>query len=183
MPSIEKTISPGNESKATEKDQESLNFSFSENRLTLIRENNKELIGKDRVFNRLFASIKHGWDDLDKKQKEETLDLATGLIEKLRNYHDSYVNLKGAAGGRFYFEDVKKIQEAAKNADQREKILHDSFIDALNILSRKMKKFGLDNSWRADDLIYGLTPEAAREKPKLWMFKIFGEPLPKAIKR
>ncbi len=183
MPSIEKITDLGGKSGATEKDQESLDFSFSENRLTLIQEDNKELIGKDRVFNKLFASIKRGWKNLDKKQKKEVLNLVAELIEKLEDYHDSYVDLKGAPGRHFYFEDVKKVQESAKNADQREKILHDSFIDTLNILSRKMKKFGLDNSWRADDLIYGLTPEAAREKPKLWMFRIFGESLPKAIKR
>lgn len=130
-------------------------------------------IGKDGVFKKIAGSMEKGWERLDSKEKLEILKELEALIGKLVDYHDSYANLKGLAGRRFYFEDTKKLQESAKVVDMREKILHDAFADSLNILSKKMKKLGLDNSWRTDDDIYGLTPEALRGKAKLWMLKIF----------
>ena len=150
-------------------------FPSSEHRRALIFEKNASLIGKDPVFKKIFDSVIKGWNYLDKKQRKEVLDLIEGLIEKLKEYHDSYKNLKRASLRRAYFDDIQKYQDAVSNADTREKILHDSFIDSINILSRKMKALGLENSWRSDDEIYGLTPEATRVKPKLWMFKLFKE--------
>ncbi|MBI2669703.1 MAG: hypothetical protein HYX20_00945 [Candidatus Yanofskybacteria bacterium] len=140
-----------------------------------ILEKYSDIIGNDGIFKKIAGSIEDGWQELSPKGKQDISKEVETLINKLIDYHDSYVNLKGLAGRRFYFEDTKKLQESAKATDMREKILHDAFVDSLNILSRKMKKLGLDNSWRADEEIYGLTPKAAREKPKLWMFKIFRE--------
>lgn len=154
---------------------ESPDFPYSEHRGALIFEKNASLIGGDSVFKKIFDSVIKGWNYLDKKQRKELLDLIEELVEKLKEYHDSYAGLKGAALRKKYFDDIEKYREAVLNADKREKILHDSFVDFINILSRKMKIMGLDNSWRKDDEIYGLTPEAARNKPKLWMFKIFRE--------
>lgn len=133
----------------------------------------KELIQDDPVFKNIKNSIEQG--HLTEKQKEELLKEVGLLTENLIEYHDSYVSLKGLPGRRFYFEDTQKLQESAKAVDQREKILHDAFVDKINILSRKMKKLGLDNSWRGHELIYGLTLEANRQKAKLWMFKLFRE--------
>lgn len=154
---------------------ESPDFPSSEYRGAFIFKKNASLIGGDEVFKKMFDSVIKGWNYLDKNQRKEVLDLIEGLIGKIIEYHDSYVGLKGAALRKEYFYDIEKYKEAVLNADRREKILHDSFLDPINILSRKMKSLGLDNSWRADELIYGLTPEAIRNKPKNWMLKIFRE--------
>ncbi|MDP3954249.1 MAG: hypothetical protein Q8Q06_02430 [bacterium] len=139
---------------------------------------NKDIVGPDRVFGAIFDSLASGRNSLNEKQQTDTLDLIEDLISKIRDYHDSYVNLKKTASKerRMYFgEDVQKYQETVKNADRREKILHDAFVDSINILSRHMKKVGLDNSWRGDSKIYGGNPASNRLKAKLWMFEIFGE--------
>lgn len=154
-----------------------------EQKRDLLFSKHKELLGKDRIFVKIFKSLNNGWANLSDKKKEEILKRLEELIEKLIDYHDSYINLKSIPQTRFYREDVQKIQEAVKNADRREKILHDSFGDSINILSRAMKAVRLDNSWRGDELIYSIVPEAGREKIKLWMFRIFGEKIPQAIKR
>ncbi len=150
-------------------------FPSSDHRGAFIFEKNANLIGGDRIFKKIFNSIITGWNYLNKTDKKEVLDLLEELIEGLKEYHDTYVGLKGASLRREYFDDVEKFQAAVKNADQREKIMHDAFLDKLNILSRKMKEKGLDNSWRSDEEIWSIAPDGKRNKPKLWMFKLFKE--------
>ena len=124
---------------------------------------------------KIFQVITTGWNNLGTVEKKEVLDLLEELIEGLKEYHNTYVGLKGASLRREYFDDVKKFQAAIMNADQREKIMHDAFLDKLNRLSRKMKEIGLDNSWRSNEEIWGITPDGKRNKPKFWMFKLFKE--------
>lgn len=154
---------------------ESPDFSSSEHRGALIFEKNANLVGGDDIFKKIFQVITTGWNNLGTVEKKEVLDLLEELIEGLKEYHNTYVGLKGASLRREYFDDVKKFQAAIMNADQREKIMHDAFLDKLNRLSRKMKEIGLDNSWRSNEEIWGITPDGKRNKPKFWMFKLFKE--------
>ena len=135
------------------------------------------LIGDDRVFQKIFQAINNGWENLENAQKQRVLDLVGELIEVLKDYSRAYTYHKEAAK-RQRAEDYQTLgdyQAEVKRADRIEYDLHNRFIDSINILSRKMKAVGLDNSWRSDDEIYGLTAEAARQKVKNWMFKLFRE--------
>ena len=154
---------------------ESPDFSSSEHRGTLIFEKNAEIIYGDRIFGEIFESIVSGWNKLNKAERKQVLDLVEELIEGLRDYHSTYVNLKSTSVKRSQFDDIQKYQAAVKYADQNEKIMHDAFLDKLNRLSRKMKEMELDNSWRSDEEIWGITPDGKRNKPKFWMFKLFKE--------
>lgn len=94
----------------------------------------------------------------------------------MERYHASYTELKRAAKrDPSSFDSLKTYQKSIESPDKQERILHNSFIDTVNILSRVMKTLGLDNSWRADEKIYDPTPEGTREKLKKWMFEVFGE--------
>jgi hypothetical protein len=140
-------------------------------------EAHKELIGSDPVFKEIAQSIEEGWDKLTPNQRKQVIEWVEDIITKLTEYYDAYKNLKSAAKRRFYFEDYQRLRESISRADERERILHNAFLDSLNILSRNMRRMGLNNSWRQNDEIFGLTEEAKREKPKLWMLKLFGEKL------
>ena len=147
----------------------------------LISQNN-DVVGndKDGVFTSLIASVRNGWEALTPVQKSEVMARTAELITALRHYHDTYTNLKRTSDATrgFHFDDVEKYQETVKRADQQERIVHNAFLDSLNILSRRMKEFGLDNSWRGVDIIYDTNYRTMREKVKLWMFRIFNEEIP-----
>ncbi len=137
-----------------------------------------DLLNKDSVLKEIVGAIKEGWPSLAESKKKGVIDTFRELMRALHEYHDSYIGLKFAAAPErrmVHGEDVEKYKSGIKTADERERILHNAFIDAVNILSRNMKEFGLDNTWRSDERIYGLNPEATREKLKHWMFNIFEE--------
>lgn len=130
---------------------------------------------KDEILGQIYSTIEDNWDELNNQAKKQLLNLFEKLIESLIDYHETYKNLKAASKRKFYFEDIKDFQESVKNADIRERIAHNNFIDSINILSRKMKSLGLDNSWRGKEKIYGLSKEETIEKTRNWMLEIFGE--------
>lgn len=138
----------------------------------------QKLVDGDEIFDKIFKAIGDGWSKLNSAEKEKIKDGLEELIEKLQDYNRAYTVLKNTSGRRADPENyinIKDYQANVKAADEMEKRLHDSFIDAINMLSRQMKKMGLDNSWRGDEKIYGLTPQAMRDKTRNWMFKIFRE--------
>lgn len=149
----------------------------------VILSHNQDIIenDKDSVLTSLISSVERRWSTLNPSQKKEIIAHTVKLTSALRDYHDSYVNLKGTADERreLRFDDTEKYQETVKRADQQERILHNAFLDSLNILSRRMKEFGLDNSWRGMSIIYDTDNETMRDKVKLWMFRIFNEEIPK----
>ena len=135
---------------------------------------NKQLLGNDRVFNLILATAQEGWSNLSEVKKRKLLDLLNDMVMALKNYHESYAQLKFVnRKSKFYIADSYRYRDKLDVADQREKILHDVFVDSVNILSRQMKTLELDNSWRGDDEIYSTSPKATRVKLKNWMFKIY----------
>lgn len=145
-------------------------------RKTEVLKNNKDIVA-DPVFKKIISAIDDGWDGLNESQKEDLLTQFKNLINALHDYHSGYINLKSASNQArsFIFDDIKRFQESVENADKREKILHDLFLDAINILSRKMKALGLDNKWRGDSTIHDVSYRPMRDKVRNWMFKIFNE--------
>ena len=136
-----------------------------------------DLIKGDGVFKKIFSSLEAGWGNLSEENRGRALDYLNEMIEALYSYHDGYRGMKSASFRHFYFDDIKKYQAAVENADPRERMLHNRFMDAVNILSRQMKELGLDNSWRGDEKIYtpNPDPDVARAKLRDWMLEIFGE--------
>jgi len=134
----------------------------------------KELLEKDTILQMIYESMNDSWDKLNEAEKHQLLNLFKNLIKSLREYYNTYINLQRASKRKLYFEDIKKFQEAVKNADTRERIAHNAFIDSLNILSRKMKVLGLDNSWRKNEKIYGITKYETIEKTRNWMLSVMG---------
>lgn len=157
--------------------EKTASFGFKDGKIVSLFERYAHLIEGDPVFQKILRAINDGWDKLKIQQRQEILDLVRGLIEVLKDYNRAYTYYKTAAKRQKAeeYQTIKDYQAEVKRADAIENALHNRFIDSINILSRKMKTMGLDNSWRADDEIYGLTPEALRQKAKNWMFRIFGE--------
>lgn len=149
--------------------------SLEEKKEILLTEN--PVIANDPIFQEIISSLNDGWETLSEAKKKSVLKGVENLIESLKEYHDSYVGLKASARKErsLYLGDTAKYQAAVKNADERERILHNAFIDSVNILSRTMKNSGLSNEWRGNDEIYALDKWGTRQKLKHWMFKIFGE--------
>lgn len=144
----------------------------------LVSQNNDVIENdKDGIFTSLVASVRSGWETLAPTQKSEITAHVAKLVDALRHYHDTYVNLKRTSDAQrgFHFDDIEKYQETVKKADQQERIVHNTFLDSFNILSRRMKEFGLDNSWRGMNVIYDADYWTMREKVKLWMFRVFNE--------
>ncbi len=141
---------------------------------------NREIL-EDPIFQKIVSSIETGWDALSDKDKETILDVFAELLTAIKNYDDSYRTLKGVLKYKLSdeasSESTKRHQEHESEADRREHELHEAFLDSVNILSRRMKELGLDNSWRADEAIYPISNdhEANRTKVKRWMFRVFSE--------
>jgi len=138
----------------------------------------------DPIITKLISSINDGFGNLKPPLKEQVINHLKDFFIVLREYKDSYDGLKYAAKkerGVFFQDDVRRWQKSNENADKREKILHDRFLDSANILARIMKSAGLDNTWRGDDLIYNhggvndSTDEVARNKVRQWMLRIYHE--------
>jgi hypothetical protein len=156
------------------------NPELKEDSLNLLFEDYKNEF-EDPLLNRIKSVIEQSWDPSDPTHQEALARLKE-FLEALRKYYDSYNGLKAAARKeRMLYRDVEKYQESIQRADRREKILHDNFITTTNILSRAMKKAGMDNSWRGDDSIYHQGGEndsndiPARDKFREWMFRIYHE--------
>lgn len=138
----------------------------------------------DPLLSQIRTAIESSWD-ASNLAHQEVLTRLGELLKTLRNYYDSYNGLKAAARKeRMLYVDIEKYQTGIKNADRREKILHDGFMSAVNILSRTMKKAGMDNKWRGDDMIYNhdgkndSNDQIARDKIREWMFRIYHETFP-----
>lgn len=129
-----------------------------------ILKDNKSIL-EDPIFERIVGSIEISWDKLDDDHKEKVLDAFAELLRAIKEYADSYRSVKGIL--KFKLSDEasaesrKRYQGEVKEKDERERQLHNVFLDAVNILSRRMGELGLDNSWRGDDKIY---PRVAKEK-------------------
>jgi len=150
---------------------------FKDGRIASLFEKHAYLIDDDEVFKKIFEAVDNGWNNLKDTQKQAILDSVEDLVETLKEYNRAYTYHKEASKrkrGEDY-QAIEDYQAEVKRADAIEHTLHNRFIDSINILSRKMKVMGLDNSWRGDEEIYGLTAEATRQKVKKWMFKLFGE--------
>ncbi len=150
---------------------------FVDKRIADLFEKHAYLIEDDQIFQKIFRTINEGWDNLKSEQRQEILDLIEDLVRVLKDYNSTYTTHKETAKRKRVeeYHTIQDYQAEVKRADAIENALHNRFIDSINILSRKMKAMGLDNSWRGDEKIYGLTAEAMRQKAKNWMFKIFGE--------
>ena len=160
-----------------------IEISPSEDSLNLLFEQYKEEL-KDHLLGQIRSEMEKSHDPANPDHKEVQKRLGE-FLKNLRNYYDSYNGLKVAARkDRMLYVDIEKYQHGIKNADKREKILHDNFISAANILSRTMKKAGMDNKWRGDDMIYNhggendSNDQIARDKFREWMFLIYHETFP-----
>ncbi len=142
-------------------------------------EENAEIVKNDSVFRNIVVSIESSWTKLDDHKKTAGLDAFEDLIEKIKAYHNSYTKLKGTTKFKLSpsagIEAVKRYQGDVTEADRIEHILHNSFLDSVNILARFMKKAGLDISWYSDQEIYDRDYDTMRTKVKHWMFRVFAE--------
>jgi len=149
-------------------------------RKTKLFTENREIL-EDPIFQKIVSSVEAGWNALSDKNKEAIIDVFAELLTAIKNYDDSYRTLKGVLKYKLSDEaspeSTKRHQEHESEADRREHELHEAFLDSVNILSRRMKELGLDNSWRADNAIYPIPNdhEANRTKVKRWMFRVFSE--------
>ncbi len=163
---------PPIEAPATQEDSLNLLFGQYKNELA------------DPLLSQIRTSIENSWDVSSPAHNEVSTRLEE-FLRALRNYYDSYNGLKAAARKeRMLYVDQEKYIKSIENADKREKILHDNFISAANILSRTMKKADMDNKWRGDDMIYNhggendSNDQVARDKLREWMFRIYHETFP-----
>lgn len=125
----------------------------TENRLEAEKE---ELFGRyqpvleDSIFQKITNTIEASWENLNDDDRQKILKAYRDLLEAITNYADSYRTLKGVSRFRpsatAGIESVKRYQGEVSDADRRERELHESFLDSVNILSRRMKELGLDNS-------------------------------------
>ena len=136
-----------------------------------------DLLSKNGIGNKIFWEINKEWHRLNEVERKKITTLINDLLDSLANYRETFINLeKSSARTRMlHFDDIEKFKQNVKNADERERIAHNLFIDSLNILSRNMKSFGLDNSWRGEEEIYDVSQERMREKTRNWMLKNFKE--------
>ncbi len=140
-----------------------------------------EKILRDEIFQKIVSSIDAGWDDAKNENKEKVLEAFADLLKIIKDYSESYRTLKGITKYRLSDtaspESRKRHNIDQADADHRERELHEAFLDSVNILSRRMKELGFDNSWRADNLIYPNPDdhEANRTKVKKWMFRVFND--------
>jgi hypothetical protein len=145
----------------------------------LIVEN--ENILRDELFQKIISSMESSWETLNEERRKKVLDAFEELLKAIKEYSESYRALKGIAKFKLSEEagpeSRKRYHGEISEKDRRERELHNAFLDAVNILSRRMKELGLDNSWRADAMIYpdSSDPELNRRKVKRWMFRVFGE--------
>ena len=148
----------------------------------IVSENHFEI--RDEIIHELTNSIDKKFDELKPEKQKNVIQHLEDFFSALRNYKDSYDGLKYIARkerGVFYQDNVRGWQESYKNADKTEKILHDKFMDSVNILSRAMKNAGLNNQWRGHELLYNhggandSTDEIARSKIRQWMLRIYEE--------
>ena len=131
---------------------------------------------EDSLLQELAEEVKNAPDKKVLRRLEE-------FLKSLREYHDSYDGLKAAARKErlMYLDDIEKFKQGVKNADAREKILHDNVMSSANILSRTMKKAGLDITWRGNKAIYHLggtndsSDQQARDMFREWMFCVYHE--------
>jgi hypothetical protein len=139
----------------------------------------QEMIDGSDVFQNIVGSIEAGWSKLPDKEKEGMLNAFEELVKKMRNYHESYTKLKGIAKLKLpsapTADSIKRYQGQVSEADQMERILHNAFLDSINILARTMKRDGLDISWYTQDQIYDADFATMRTKVKHWMFRVFAE--------
>lgn len=138
----------------------------------------------DPLLNQIKSEIERSWN-ASKSDHNEIVNRLGDFLKTLRGYYDSYNGLKAAARKeRMFYLDMEKYKAGIINADRREKMLHDNFISAANILSRTMKKAGMDNGWRGNQVIYHYGGEndsndqVARDKFREWMFRIYNETFP-----
>jgi len=161
------------------------NESTLESRRNLILEKYKSEL-EDPLLQKIISNIGAVWRETDPKDQEIIMSRLEEFLQTLREYYDSYNGLKAAARKErlLYLDDIDKFKQGVKNADAREKVLHDNFISSANILSRTMKNAGTDNAWRGDDTIYhhggknDSNDEVARDKFREWMFRIYHETFP-----
>lgn len=130
---------------------------------------------KDNVVKHIFSSLEASWDNLTSQEKKEITNLTEGMFKKLEAYHETYIILQQAASRRrrLHITDIKKFADRVEAADRRERIFHNAFLDSLNILSRKMRTLGIDNTWRGNSSIYSPSEHETREKTREWMIKVW----------
>ena len=140
-----------------------------------------ENILQDEIFRKIVSSIEKGWDEADDGSKENILEAFSSLIKAIKDYNESYRTLKGITTYKLSqeasAESIRRHHDYTTEVDRRERELHEAFLDSVNILSRRMKELGFDNSWRADDMIYPNPDDhqANRTKVKKWMFRVFAD--------
>ena len=139
------------------------------------------IITADDVLWEMTKSAKSGWSNISKEQQKELLSHFEAIIDSSHHYYSVYQQLNKMVSSPHdkYSEgtaDGKK--ELIGRLDSGRRAAHNAVIDSLNIMSRRMKEFGLNNSWRGDDRIY--TPdsssdgsgEGTRKKIAQWVFHL-----------
>ena len=134
------------------------------------------LITEDDLLWKIRSSLENGWSGISEAQQKELLGHFRDLLDTARHYHRTYQNEKVVSSPEP--EEISPKERAAliarvEGLDAARRAAHNTLVDSINILSRRMKEFGLDNSWRGNNAIHSLDEEGTRKKVAQWVFHLY----------